>query len=123
MHTKPDAGRDPKLTPKDAYIVMPPFVNMASHMDKFATLLDRHIQWHKSLGFSRHVLYMRAADILIFSEINAVKHWTKRHQLLLVLWELFSTPRLSTPYWDQVIYILDREELLPMTRSSLESPH
>jgi hypothetical protein len=97
----PDVGRDPKLVSREAYIVMPPFVNMVSHMDKFATLLDRHIQWHKALGFSRHILYMRAADILIFSEINAVKHWIKRQQLLLVLWEIFPTPKHETPYWDQ----------------------
>ena len=70
-------------------------------MDKFATLVDRHIQWHKALGFTRHILYLRAADILIFSEINAIKYWVKNHHLLLVLWELFPTPSYKTPYYDQ----------------------
>ena len=45
-------------------------------------------QWHQALGFSRHVVYMRAMEIQEFITQPAVEGWIRSGHLLLVLWEV-----------------------------------
>ena len=79
----------PAQVPAYAAVVMSPFYDVASKLDIFAALLDRHIQYHSTLlGFRRHVLYVRASDVDLLSGHQRLAEWLKTGHLMLVLWKV-----------------------------------
>ncbi|KAG1660726.1 hypothetical protein FOA52_003035 [Chlamydomonas sp. UWO 241] len=106
-----DVNDDPAVPPSAAYVVMAPFYDLETpkyeptpNMERFSVLLDRHIQWHTALGFSKYLVYVRQADVIDFAEQRAVQFWGQRGVLHLVLWsEIQPVPHL--PHFDQrVVY-------------------
>jgi len=67
-----------------------------------SALLERHIQHHAKLGFTRHMIYVRPRDIPALSVLPEVVQRVKEGRLVLVQWDSPVT-REDYAYWDQRI--------------------
>ncbi|GAX76748.1 hypothetical protein CEUSTIGMA_g4195.t1 [Chlamydomonas eustigma] len=126
-------------TPTHSYVVMRPFRSSSvASISSMAILLDRHIQWHQTLGFNRHVVYLRATEITEFSNQAIIKPWIDNGCLLIVLWEDFPSYDAIPNYDQRIVHshailafsghniylaMLALDEYLMTLRSDLETFH
>eukprot|EP00798_Chlamydomonas_sp_ICE-L_P001751 gene1751-33160_t len=88
--------------PANATIIMHPLYNLSSNVDAMAALLDKHIQFHRAMGFQHHMLYVRPGDMEAVSSHARLSKWIHNGHLLLYLWK--EVPFFSErPYFDQRI--------------------
>mmetsp|Transcript_31385 Transcript_31385/g.69903 ORF Transcript_31385/g.69903 Transcript_31385/m.69903 type:complete len:486 (-) Transcript_31385:565-2022(-) len=93
---------DVNKLPSHAYIVMSPLWNVPERLDAFAAILDRHIQHHRLIGFTRHVLYLRQAHLHMLVSHPRVAAWLEAGHPLIMLWDMIP-PRPHLKYYDQRI--------------------